>query len=337
MISDLINSYNYARNSNFVFAETVSHNQFEKLNISNKYIVEKNELQITYKLDFVNIKENDIVFCSLEFVDDLFLLLRKVKNIKNLKLITHQSDIGINQNLFSRKPKCISKWYSINVEFENKNLIPIPIGIANEFSPKNLQGKDLKSLPFSEKQKTLYINFNKNTNHKNRNKIYQTYKNKDWAIIKQPTLSMEEYNNDLQKNLYVLSPWGNGIDTHRFWEALYSGSIPITAPHTTYSSASYLPVIYFENLNSITIDVLDKYVELFKQETFKWEKLKIQYWISIINESKINSNEISKVSFNKFFNRYLNKKFKTIKWLKSKIKKIRYYLLKPFRYIKNHS
>ena len=96
-------------------------------------------------------------------------------------------------------------------------------------------------------------------------------------------------------------------------------------------------MIYFENLNSITIDVLDKYVELFKQESFKWEKLKIQYWISIINESKINSNEISKVSFNKFFNRYLNKKFKTIKWIKSKMKKIRYYLLKPFRYIKSRS
>ena len=129
--------------------------------------------------------------------------------------------------IYFLKPKCISKWYSINVEFEEENLIPIPIGMT--IFTKNLQGRDLRSTPFSEKQKTLYINFNKNTNHKNRNKIYQTYKNKDWAIIKQPTLSMEEYNNDIQKNLYVLSPWGNGVDTHRFWEALYSGSIPISS------------------------------------------------------------------------------------------------------------
>jgi hypothetical protein len=337
LINDLINSYNYARNSNFVFAETVSIEQFQNLNISKKYVVEENELQTTYKLDFINIKENDVIFCNLDFVYDLFILLRKVKNISNLKLITHQSDKKIDFRMFSKKPKCIVKWYSINVEYKHEDLIPIPIGIANKFSPKNLQGSDLKMFPFSNKEIKLYINFNKNTNYKKRSSIYKTYKDENWVIIKDPTLSINEYNADLQKNLYILSPWGNGVDTHRFWEALYSGSIPITVPHQTYLSSAGLPVIYLEDLNSITFDMLKNYNELLKNKKFKWEKLKVQYWMSIINESKIDTKEIYNLQFNKFFNSYLNKKFKAKKFIKSKIKKFKYYILRPFRYIMKYS
>ena len=41
------------------------------------------------------------------------------------------------------KPKCISKWYSINVDYSNPDLIPIPIGLAN-FHTKNLNEIHLK-------------------------------------------------------------------------------------------------------------------------------------------------------------------------------------------------
>ena len=37
------------------------------------------------------------------------------------------------------------------------------------------------------------------------------------------------------------APWGNGIDTHRFWEALYLGSCPITVKHKNYSDFKNLP------------------------------------------------------------------------------------------------
>ena len=43
---------------------------------------------------------------------------------------------------------------------------------------------------------------------------------------------IEEYERDLLTSNFVLCPEGNGIDTHRVWEALYSGSIPIVRIET---------------------------------------------------------------------------------------------------------
>ena len=46
----------------------------------------------------------------------------------------------ITKRIYKLKPKCISEWYSINVDTKQKDLIPIPIGVAN-FHSKNLNEK----------------------------------------------------------------------------------------------------------------------------------------------------------------------------------------------------
>lgn len=332
-IKNIINSYNFARSSDFVFAETVSHEQFKKLNISDKYIVEKNNLLITYKLDYVNLRENDVIFCNSDFLKDLFILLRKIQNLNNLKLITHQTDLAITKSLFLKKPACIAEWYSINVAYEHENLIPIPLGIANEYSPKNLQINDLEFKPMKTKEQKLYINFNKNTNYKKRRLIYNAYENFQWSVVKNSDLNISQYNLDLQNYLFVLCPWGNGIDTHRFWETLYSGSIPITNPSRTYETATELPVIFKTDLNTVDKEMLNDYLKSIKNKHFNFEKLEIEYWLNLIRESNIDSLNKSEISFNKYIYNYLIIKFKLKKLTKSKLKKIKYYLIRPIRFL----
>ena len=70
--SSKLTSFNFARNSNFVFAETVTHEQFKNLKLEEKYIVEKNSYLITYKMNYLKLKENDIIFCNSKFIKDLF-------------------------------------------------------------------------------------------------------------------------------------------------------------------------------------------------------------------------------------------------------------------------
>ena len=43
-------------------------------------------------------------------------------NLRNLQLITHQADYPI-EHLYLNKPKSISKWYAINVDFIAEDLI----------------------------------------------------------------------------------------------------------------------------------------------------------------------------------------------------------------------
>ena len=74
-----------------------------------------------------------------------------------------------------KKPDCIGKWFSVNVGYEHEDLIPIPIGIASNFS-KNLNVADFEffeKTKFQEKELSLYINFQ--TNKPNERKIFTNF------------------------------------------------------------------------------------------------------------------------------------------------------------------
>ena len=122
----VLNSYNFARISDVVYSEIVSVDQFKSLENKNTHIISKDDNHVFYKIDKFKIKENDIVFTNLFMIDSLFEELNKIKNLKNIKLITHQSDNSVSNKLYKRKPTCVSEWYGINVERKINNLIPIP-------------------------------------------------------------------------------------------------------------------------------------------------------------------------------------------------------------------
>ena len=82
----------------------------------------------------------------------------------------------------------------------------------------------------------------------------------------------------LEKYKFCVCPPGRGIDTHRCWEALMVGTIPIVLSSSLNSLYINLPVLVLENLNIITEAYLNKeYSRLIKQR-YKFEKLYSHYW-----------------------------------------------------------
>ncbi len=225
-------SYDLAKLSDFIFSETISIDEFNKKN-KNFYEIFRNNELVTYINPIVSLSDGDIVFSKTEYVKSLFKLLHGT-TLKDLTLITHQSDIEINNKLYSKKPKAISRWFSVNVSIEKEDLYSLPIGFANEYYNKNINpdiyGKKNQS---TKKSNQIYINFNPNTNYFEREKILKTYNdNKDFVIATNNS-EMAEYRDDLEKYKYVLCPPGNGIQTHRLWEAMCFGSIPIVKKRST--------------------------------------------------------------------------------------------------------
>jgi len=91
---------------------------------------------------------------------------------------------------------------------------------------------------------------------------------------------------DTWKNMiqytFVLSPFGNGLDCHRTWEALLCGCIPIVRSTVFYELFEGLPVLIVENWEDITLTLLKKTVYEFKlkhlNNQFNYEKLKLSYY-----------------------------------------------------------
>ena len=324
---DLITSYNVARKCNKVFVEAVTHDQFENIKNEHSKIISKNDILIVYKNTRLEICENDVIFCHSNFIHELFFLLKNIDNLKNIKLVTSQSDVKITKQLFKTKPKCISEWYGINIDYEHEKLFPIPLGIANNYSPKNLTYSNfLAKEKVSPKFKKIYCNYNPNTNNYERKNIKDKFLSNDLLFFDEPNLSFEQYASRLREYEFVLCPWGNGFDTHRFWETLYSGSIPVTKAHHTYSFIPSSNALFIDSYDDINENLLNEFLQNYQQ--IDPNLLTVSFWIDLMNKSHVDSHESKVVFEQKFITTY--RIYEQLIFFKSAsyLKKLKYYFSK---------
>ena len=277
----VLSSLNFIKQSDRVFSASLSQEDLERFNFSEIKIIEENNELITFiNLNF-NLQENDVIYSHADYVESLFHILKKFK-FQNIKVISSQSDRKITKNLFNQMPKCVSSWYATNVVYKTDSLIPIPLGIAPYRNNKSVIIDDFIDLEFQKtKHKFMYFNFNLNTNYFHRIKAINHAK-KIFDIKLMDDKSYQDYLSNLALHQFSISPWGNGIDTHRFWEALYCGTIPITKSHYIYKTFEGLPMFLLPTYKSL--NKLKKEIEF---DQFNIEKLDINWWMKKINKYKV--------------------------------------------------
>jgi len=121
----------------------------------------------------------------------------------------------------------IKKVYTQNVALKSSKVHLLPIGLANCMWPHGdmIQFYDvMKSNYIYKKTDSIYININENT-FGYRKIILDTLKENKWVLSNNKPY--REYLNELSSHYFCLCIRGNGIDTHRFWESLYMGVIPV--------------------------------------------------------------------------------------------------------------
>ena len=312
---EFISGFKFAEMSDIIFSGMFEKSQIDSLNLDQNIRENTNEHLITGRYIFVRtknfeLKENDVIFCKTEFIYELFSILKKQSNFKNIKLITHQSDMRVTKKMYAKKPNCISEWYSCNVDIDRKDLIPIPLGLAN-FHPKNLnENHFLNNINFSNyfgnKEKLFYINFNPNTNFSHRKDLYKSFQGFEWADSDKTQISLDGYKKRMSKYHFVLAPWGNGIDTHRFWEILYSGSIPVTKKHIIYESFLNIPKIQINNYSQVTKKFLNENIKVLDEnkEKYSFDELDFKYWKNKIKSNEINATNIKPVLMKSYSYRY---------------------------------
>ena len=136
----------------------------------------------------------------------------------------------------------------------------------------------------------------------------------------------QEYKNNLNNHLFILCPEGNGLDTHRIWESIYLGSVPVVKKHITHKSLDNLRVLKVDKFEDINLETLKQFEENNTYQDMK--KIKIDYWIELIrsgNNEKIMNIEISE---DKNKNLNFNRKKNVILKFESRLKVLRFYFRK---------
>lgn len=251
------------------------------------------------KLSYLH-DEKNIFFCKTDFILKDF---EKIKNLKNnVILITGNSDYAITDEILAIAPKNIKKWYATNCIPKDNVFEPIPLGLENENESRRKEhgighgniSKIKKELLTKNKSvipdKFIYANFRIETNPSYRTVCKEICKKIKHIDVEENGLPLEIFFNKILEYRMVFCPIGNGIDTHRLWETLYSNRIPIVIKignFKIYELYEKLPIIILDKIEDLNNKDLIEY-KAAKLNYNNLNILDINYWITDIQRSKLN-------------------------------------------------
>jgi hypothetical protein len=244
--------------------------------------------------------DKNIIFCKTDFIVEELKEISK-KNY-DVVLITGNSDYSITEELAELAPPNIKSWYCQNALAQKNIIVPMPIGIENKLEcersghgigyKSRVQEKEdiLNSLSFiKETNKFIYCNYNIETNPHYRGRLFSKIKNIKHIHWEEPKLSLSSVFKKFSEYKMVLSPIGNGVDTHRLWEVLYCGSIPLTIKvgnYKIYELYEKLPIIILDDMDCLeNKNFLEEQYEIAKNKIYNKEILTTQYWKEKIKNS----------------------------------------------------
>ncbi len=249
------------------------------------YVIEQEQLSFRPE----RVKRGDSIFVKIDFVGYFFTKVFP-QITQPIILITHNGDYSAPGHYahYLEHPNLI-RWFGQNCDIaEHPKFTPIPIGIANsEWEHGNPLQFDAvldllaQSEPYLRISK-MYLNFSPQTNPI-RKELYRFFADRGfvhYASVK-PLMS---YLYEMAKFRFVLSPFGNGLDCHRTWEALLVGAIPVVQRSTLDPLYTELGVIIVDSWAEVTLErLLNEAVKL-EQKQLNKNKLFLDYWIQKIKE-----------------------------------------------------
>jgi hypothetical protein len=158
--------------------------------------------------------------------------------------------------------------FATNADCRNYFARALPLGLSNDsresklhaiFGNKNhIKLANESSVPTRNFSNSIYANFTLSNNLKERAELRKIIENSKNVTLSNPDFTESGRTNylmSLREHNFVLCPEGNGIDTHRLWETLYMGGIPIIKSNKSLNGlVKNLPVLVIPNWELVLDD-----------------------------------------------------------------------------------
>lgn len=230
----------------------------------------------------------DIVFCKIDEVLRLFERLRLTR--KKIILVTGEGDLPCDAFRQSFLPSNVVQWFATNVTYPHPKVTALPLGLGSPESSTTLTASEIGVARNSgiTRNRWLYVNFRPDTNPSERQAPYDYFReissSSDWITFDQPLDRgcNERFLEALVSHRFVLCPPGNGVDTHRIWEALLAGSIPVVKRSRAMDPFKALPVLFVDDFSHVTLELLEKAQEEIRVRADPHVMMTESYWARII-------------------------------------------------------
>ena len=232
---------------------------------------------------FENLQIEGVVYVK---TDEVRTLLKSTSRV----LITHNSDLGIDDDLASlvleNNPN-LTAWFGQNIKSRHDKLVPIPIGLERvRWFPSLRKRERLRE--FAERSleppsKLCLANFSVSTNPGERRACLKAASS--FATLQAPDTVRQDtadtyarYLATILEHKFVLCPNGNGVDTHRLWETLYLGRIPVVTRSLVAEAFAGLPMVILDSWADLSSSRLLSYWDDFRKNQIPCDHLLMSYW-----------------------------------------------------------
>jgi hypothetical protein len=212
------------------------------------------------------------LFVYTHILDGFMVLLDNFTPSFTITLYLHNSDHGLDTNTRLFDKPCIKHVFAQNLNVLSDKATLLPIGIANSMwthGDISVLFRITVKRYLLKKQKALYVNINPSTFPYRRTVLDAIERAPHFEVSK--GVPYEMYLKELSTYRFCLCMRGNGLDTHRFWECLYLGVIPVIINNKFTDSEAFVEnlkrlSITFYEITSDSIDDIVTYNNLFFSE-----------------------------------------------------------------------
>jgi hypothetical protein len=208
-----------------------------------------------------SVRDGDVVYVKTDVIDDFFIQIYP-KISATFVLLTHNSDYStkVKHEHYLNDTKLLA-WFGQNPGFEHRKHFSLPIGLENPtWAPTKIDFvrsvTETSLIPWEKRKYLLYVNFNSGTNPAARTQLLTRFRGIKDVFVSEKRVDYAAYMNQIGKSKYVLCPRGNGLDTHRFYETLLMGSIPVVENSTLYSLFDETSAFLVNSMSELTVDML---------------------------------------------------------------------------------
>lgn len=235
------------------------------------------------------------------------------------KLLTNNSDCTIPDDFQEEADQILEHplletWFAQNCVGTHSKFVKIPIGLDyHSMRPSPIERKRMlwetkqnhswgtKKQPIEQEAELMYFKTSSKPFWERDVKAYANFQFMMWTrygkidrkdalenvpkdlVFYEPVKAIRNVCwKNMIKNAFVISPFGNGLDCHRTWEALCLGCIPIIKTSGLDSLFDDLPVWIVKDWKEVTLENMSLKVDELKVKTFKYEKLTLAYWRNIL-------------------------------------------------------
>ena len=254
----------------------------------------------------------DVIYAHTTLVPEIFANPPK----EPFNLVTESGDLGINDNgdeirigniyvsnwSVKKKdiPETLKTWFAQHANIIHPKIKALPLGIPHG-NEKRMQ--EILQIVNNDGGKSglAYLNCREDSNINERGTAYMVgFWKKGWTVHYHPK-DLLKYNiridnlnemNDrflyeVARHKFTICPMGAGIDTYRFWESLYLGSIPVVRSCQNLTKNWNLPILEVENWSDCTEQFLNKQYEIIlargQNQEYNLDQLNRSYYTSLIS------------------------------------------------------